>query len=66
MLIGVVFGLIFGAVFGYFSGENSGVPIAHENHYKVIVSDEVPMNEFLGKYEIINNEGKIYTVIERD
>lgn len=33
--------------------------------YKVIISDEVSMNEFLDKYEIIDQEGKIYTVRER-
>ena len=30
--------------------------------YKVLVSDSVSMNEFYGKYEILNVEGKIYTI----
>lgn len=34
----------------------------YETQYKVVVSDEVPMNEFLSKYEIISQEGRIYTV----
>ena len=34
--------------------------------YKVIINDTVSMNEFLDKYEIIDQEGKIYTVKERD
>ena len=36
-----------------------------EISYKVTVSEEVPLNEFLDKYEIIDQEGKIYTVKER-
>lgn len=30
--------------------------------YKVLVSDSVSMNEFYGKYEILNVDGKIYTI----
>jgi hypothetical protein len=33
---------------------------------KVIVTDEVSMNEFYEKYDVIEQEGKIYTVRERD
>ena len=32
--------------------------------YKVTISDEVSMNEFFDKYEIIDQEGKTYTVRE--
>ena len=34
--------------------------------YKVTISDEVSMNEFSEKYEILDQEGKIYTVRERE
>ena len=34
--------------------------------HRVIVSDDVNMNEFLDKYEILDQEGKIYTVKERE
>ena len=34
--------------------------------YKVTVDDSVPMNEFLDKYEILDQEGKIYTVKEKE
>jgi hypothetical protein len=30
--------------------------------YKVLVSDSVSMNEFYSKYEILNVDGKIYTI----
>lgn len=32
--------------------------------YKVLVDNSVSMNEFLEKYEIINIDGKIYTIQE--
>ena len=34
--------------------------------YKVTVDDFVSMNEFLNKYEILEQEGKTYTVTERE
>lgn len=37
-----------------------------EYHYKVTIDDSVSMNEFLDKYEILDQEGKIYTVRERE
>ncbi len=37
----------------------------HETRYQVTVDDSVSMNEFQNKYEIIEVEGKIYTVRER-
>ena len=36
-----------------------------ETHYQVIIDDSVPMNEFYKKYEIIEVEGKIYTIKEK-
>lgn len=38
------------------------------NHveYKVTIDDSVLVNEFLDKYEILDQEGKIYTVKERE
>lgn len=41
-------------------------PTKYETHYKVTISDEVPMNEFLERYEIIDQEGKIFTVREKE
>ena len=38
------------------------------NHikYKITVDDSVSLNEFLDKYEILDKEGKIYTVKEKE
>ena len=40
--------------------------IEYELQYKVTVSDEVKMNEFMKRYEIIEQKGKIYTVREKE
>lgn len=37
----------------------------YETRYQVTVDNSVSMNEFYDKYEIIEVEGKIYTVRER-
>lgn len=34
--------------------------------YKITIDDSVSMNEFLDKYEILDQEGRIYTVKERE
>ena len=34
--------------------------------YKVTIDNSVSMNEFLNKYEILAQEGKIYTVKEKE
>ena len=65
ILIGMILGIAFGCVFGCMCGFGFGNPVAYENQYKVIISDEVHMNDFLEKYEVLDQEGKIYTVRER-
>lgn len=34
--------------------------------YKVTIDDSVSMNEFLDKYEILDQEGKIYIIKEKE
>ena len=65
VVIGLITGVVFGAIFGIFPAMQV-TPSEYETRYKVTVSDEVSMNEFLDRYEIINQEGKIYTVRERN
>lgn len=60
-LIGVALGLLSGVIMGNVLPH----PEVYETHYKVSISDEVSMNEFLEEYEIIDQEGKIYTVKEK-
>ena len=64
-LLALIAGIVFGSLFGVLVARNS-LPTEYETQYKVIISDEVQMNDFLSKYEIINTEGKIYTVRERN
>ena len=58
---GTALSLLFGAMMGW----TCETPIKYTNEYKVTISDEVSMNDFIAKYEIIDQEGKIYTVRER-
>lgn len=52
-------------IFGVVGGVSLAIP-EYENQYKVIVSDEVSLNEFSKRYEIIKQEEKIYIVRETD
>lgn len=64
-IVGLIIGGLFGAIIGL-APASCIIPCEYETQYKVIISDEVSMNEFLEKYEIVNTEGKIYTVRERN
>lgn len=48
-----------------FSDTDNKHDISHIE-YKVTIDDSVSMNDFLDKYEILDQEGKIYTVRERE
>ena len=62
VIIGFLIGMgVFGTLIGF---TTDGAPTAYETHYKVTISDEVPMNEFLEHYEIVDQEGKIFVVRE--
>ena len=60
--VGIVIALAFAALIGGVS--ETGAPTAFETHYKVTISDEVSMNEFLERYEIVDQDGKIFIVRE--
>lgn len=63
LILGLIASFLLAASCGaMFSEETDEV----ETSYKVTISDEVSLNEFLDKYEIIDQEGKIYTVRERE
>ena len=42
------------------------VIVSASREYKVIIDDSVSLNDFYKKYEVIGQEGEIYTVIERE
>lgn len=47
-------------------GATTGESTEYETQYKITIDDSVSMNDFNEKYEIIDQEGKIYTVRERE
>lgn len=65
IFIGGAFGFVVGCLFGTPCVDLWAEKIEVEQ-YKVLITDEVKMNEFLEKYEIIDQEGKIYTVQLKD
>lgn len=40
-------------------------PIEYETRYKVTISDDVLYNEFIEKYDVIHQDGAIFTVVEK-
>ena len=62
-LVGMAIGLLLGGIIGQLPAWTT-LPKEYETQYKVTISDEVSMNDFLERYEIISQEGKIYTVRE--
>ena len=64
------FGFLLFIVISIFTGVIVGFGNARPTHYvptyKVIISDEVSMIDFMEKYEILEQDGKIYTVKERE
>lgn len=58
VVIGVIF-LFFGSICFYIKGT---VPVYDYTKYKVIVDETVNMNEFFEKYELVDQEGRIYIV----
>lgn len=63
LAIGLVVGLFVGLVSSCVVGLST---VKTYTTYKVTVSDTVSMSEFMDRYEILNREGKIYTVMERN
>lgn len=65
-LIGVL--VLAGSMIGMLIAENTNHETDTVDHieYKVTIDDSVSMNELLDKYEILDQEGKIYTVKEKE
>ena len=61
-IVGIVLGSIIGAGFGKSAAE----PIAYETHYKVTISEEVSLKDFYEYYDVVEQDGKIFTIREKD
>lgn len=55
-------GLLLGLLGGFILCPKS---VEYETHYEVSINEEVNMQEFMEKYEIIETRGSIYTVREK-
>lgn len=58
-LIGLLVGLLGGFVL-------VPKPVEYETRYEVSINEEVNMQEFMNKYEIIETRGSIYTVRKKE
>lgn len=63
-LICIIFTIIL--IFPAYKGISSFINRIPYQIYKVTISDDVKFSEFTDKYEIISQEGKIYTVKLKD
>ena len=59
MIIFFVVSLLFGMFIAAFS------PREEETRYQVIIDDSVNFNEFSKRYEIIDQDGLIYTIVDK-
>lgn len=60
----VFLGIILGLFIGVWVGGLASKP-EYATTYKVTISDAVSLNDFNEKYEILEQDGKIYTIKER-
>lgn len=66
LIMGAIIGIISGGVMGgTFASIIYQVP-SGTYEYQVTISEDVNFVEFNEKYEIIKQDGKIYTVVEKD
>lgn len=61
ILLGIAAGIVLGSPWGSILQR----PTNYVTEHKVIVSDEVPMTKFYERYEIVEQDGKIFTVREK-
>lgn len=52
-------------VFGAFYDYHTNNPVKVTT-YQVILDDDISYNEFVEKYKVIKQEGRIYTIYEKD
>ena len=65
MVCGSIAGIIIGSILGLYACFIFLKTVAYETQYQVIISDEVLLNEFYEHYEVIAQDGKIFTVKEK-
>lgn len=58
-------GLALGLWAGLITGAGFQVPTEYAMEHKIIISEEVSLQDFIEKYEIVGQEGKMYIVREK-
>lgn len=61
----LVVGALIGSLIGWAFGTECPDAISYETQYKVTISEEVSMTDFYEHYEVIDQDGKIFTVREK-
>jgi hypothetical protein len=59
-------GIMIGSLVGILFGKSDAEPIAYETHYKVTISEEVSLKDFYECYDVVEQDGKIFTIREKD
>ena len=62
---GFIATVVTGVLFGTVLGATDKKPVKYENEYKILIPENVSIEEIQEKYEILEKEGKIYTVREK-
>ena len=59
-----IIGILFGAFYGYLLGLFTATPIKYAMQYKIAILDEAAIPEIKEKYEIVEQNEKLWTIRE--
>lgn len=65
IIAGLLIGFLVGTVAFLVTAGMSMKPTEFIDTYKVIISDDIKLNKFYERYEILEQEGKIFTIKEK-
>lgn len=66
VLLGIFMGIVVGGMLGSLVGIVFSKPTDYTTVYKVTISEEVSMLDFYNKYHVMEQEGRIFTVTEKE
>ena len=61
-----ILGVLSASIGFIFGVDVSATPAEYKSQYEVTISDEVSMNDFYNRYEIIEQRGEIYVIKEKE
>ena len=64
LVLFLLIGMLVSTISAIFTGKLTATSV-YETYYKVTIDNNVSMNDFMAKYEIVDHEDKIYTVKEK-